>query len=220
MEFEGMTSDTGSVDTPWGTVETMTRPAIRGMDGQCTSPFQVDTAMGKARASLHVEIDRDELPTRLRIVVLCGYDAMATTKEMVERESLLSLAGAFVGWRAQAYLDPATGLPDPDKPTSVMLADHAGKLIQGFPVTQGIVVNEVDASLGAAADADPGYVARVYASLMRRLMRDIEDDVTYAENPMHGEGGSAEEARDVRDRARALLAAAEEVEGRGIGPTP
>ena len=215
-----MTSDIGSVETPWGSLRMVTRAALKGLDGHCTGIFAVDTEVGKARSAFYLEVDRGELPDRLRVLMLCGYGEDGTTKVLAGRESLVSVAGAFVGWRAQAYLDPATGLPDPKRPTSVMLTDGADKPMRGFQATAERVRAEVDATLGLAAEADPGYVARVYAGLMRRMMRDIEDDVVDAENHARASERAAAEARDVRDRARALLTAAEEVEFQGTGPTP
>jgi len=185
-------------DTPWGAVAVYPSPASRGPDGSRSDEFLVDTPHGKARASLHADYEGDEPPTLLRIVLSCGYAGPMAPPADLARDSSLSVGGAVVGWRVQAYLDPVSGEPVKHGSSGAILVDKENKMLRGFHATERNLRDRVWETLQAACEADPSYAPRVFAAMMRDVVSDLDVDLAAAER-------EAETIRLRRDRAAETL---------------
>lgn len=207
---EGPTGTEADIDTPWGKVDSISRGAnLRGIDGVATDRLAARTPHGTARLSFHANEMNRQLPEHLRVLLLCGYEGpvLRGAAADVERESTLKVGGAPLGWRAQAYLDPRTGLRAEGRPVEVMLAGRDGKMITGFPAANARVAQAVDDMLSNAAEASPGYAGRIYAAMMARMEADLEGDVEVSERLLKSAILRRDIARNLRLEVEEALAA-------------
>lgn len=203
-----------ALDTPWGNLGPATSCDAAVGHRYNTSEVRVATDAGRAVTSFHLDFQHEAVPELLRVVMLSGYSAARNLSNLAPSgESTLRTGGTLLNWRAQAYLDPTTGGLSEHSRISVMLVDAAGKTVSGYEPAEKSVRAAVTDAFAKAHDEDPGMVARVYAVLMRDAKAELDDQVGHAERALR-------EAKELRDRAAALMEQAEERAAGVSAPAP
>ncbi len=202
-----------ALETPWGNLGPMTSGPASVGERYSTCDVKVPTGAGRAVTSFHLDFENDAVPDFLRVVMVSGYSAGGRAEGAARGDSSLRTGGSLLNWRAQAYLDPATGDIAEDRRVSVMLTDAGGSSVRGYEPAERAVREAVANAFAAARDEDPGMVPRVYAALMREATSELDDQVGHAERALR-------EARERRDRAAALAADAEAMAAGAAAPAP